>query len=240
MVKRATSVLAAALLSSCAVLPKYSETTAVSIRAVVDAVQCEIKRGTDLVRVQVPDLPGWGVAYDLELKIDNKNNIALAAFDWTIPTAVTTSTLSLAPTAKREVTSTRSGKLSFSQEIKDLGCPPPVGAEDQIFHGNLGVADWLGRAADSDALYRDQLSQINYTAQFVIVMGADLKPGFKIINLTGAATAGTSQTKTNTLTLTIKKPDKKPPPGGKAKSTARQDAEKAQAIYQLQSIISDQ
>ncbi len=239
MLKRTTSVLAAALLSSCAVLPNFSETTSVSIKSVVDAVQCEIKLGTDAIRQQVPELSSWGAAYDLELQIDNKNNVALAAFDWTIPTAVATSTLSLAPTAKREVTSTRSGKLSFSQDVNKLECPPaPAAGSDLIFHGNLGVGDWLGRAAASNALYPDQLTKINYTAKFVIVMGADLKPGFKIINLTAAATAGTSQTKTNTLTLTINKPDKKAS-GAKQKSDAREQAEKAQTIYQLESIINN-
>jgi len=229
MVKRATSVLAAALLSSCAVLPRYSETTSVDIKSVADQVQCEVQQGAAAIASDVQNIGKWGAAYSLDLKIDNKNNIALAAFDWTIPTSVATSTLSLAPTAKREATATRQGKLSFAMDVDKLTCAPPRAASgESLFYGNLGIADWLGRAAASNTLDPKKVTEINYSVTFAVVMGADLKPGFKIINLSAAGTTGASQTRTNTLNLALKPPPPPKPAEKKPQAATRGGAKAAE------------
>jgi hypothetical protein len=103
-----------------------------------------------------------------------------------------------------------------------VDCDPSDFSNDRaLVKGTLGVENWLTDAAKSGSLDEARSSEINYGATFVVETGTDLKPGFKVVNLNAGLSLSALQTRTNSLTITLKKKTPGAPPGTAADAAAK-------------------
>jgi hypothetical protein len=207
-------------------------------KEVSEFLHCEISTALDNAKKRYPDLEKFVASYDVTLRKEQNLAAGVGALSWIIPGSAARS-YSLG--ASLGVSDKGTSITTFSGEV-GLDSTPPEWcgtSAPQTFRGHLGIDDWI------DQMVSDKLPPQGFgrTYEFDLSYDANLRPGFAIVNLSGAAGVGGTRLSRNTLLLRFTKQVKQKPrevvivgPDGKTQKGIVAGPEAVEADQKIQQI----
>lgn len=218
MKMRTAGLLAAMVTSGCSTLPELPGEEKISIRRVVDRIQCELG---EVVRQNPQErrwLMSWAAGFTLTLRVEEQGSVT--------PSASSLVALAGGPggdlfgaglSATGGANAKRIATMTSRVRLKDAGkfrCEFPAGAG---LEGGLGIGEWLDRSIgsinDKDAAKRPR--SIGYTVEFVVLKSGRASADFTLLPVKppgnfGFGILGSAQ-RLDTHTLDIAFADATPP-----------------------------
>jgi hypothetical protein len=222
-------IFSAFIVGGCTTPPPLDPLNRVSIRTVVDHVNCEIQRAVkdkDVLRTK------WYMKYDLTMQVDQNGSVSpsvtvIRPYHSTVGTLNLGAGFNFSGTATRIETITVKAKLA---NMKDANCDNESTSNVDIA-GDLGIKDWLNniltprtvygptrgtqqvqfRATQSPRLTAPEVDSIGHTAQFILIAGANAAPTLLLEKFKGPSANGIfgsiSRTDTNKIIIAFSNQD---------------------------------
>lgn len=188
-------------LGGCASLPSSPQERGVSVKQLVDTIQCEVATAYRKNPKIERDLKDFDGKIELEVVVHDETG---AGATLAVAPPVTHGLTALNLNADASDTAKRTSKLAFWLHMKELGkhfCLAGLPAGLPELDGSFGLGAWLDDTVSAfDKGDHANLDEINYTLEFSIVRSA----GGGLIIKAGVATLGAAATAKRTDGHTLK------------------------------------
>jgi hypothetical protein len=219
-----TIILIVFTVSGCsALMPSAPNRMKISVPLVITEVQCELRSAVERFVASDPVnnnwIYAWAAEYTLTFDTQSTADTGISSLDWSIP--FDPNPITIGNTNKFARTGQDKHVINYKLPMAEVPC---IRSLDSQTASATDVGAPAGALA-FDKTFKEIALAINYNGgtppksfsyrkQFTILSDATIKPGFKIVNLSGGVTLHGQRTNINTLDISFAKipVEKKPDP----------------------------
>ncbi|MGY4427762.1 hypothetical protein ACVWWO_000239 [Bradyrhizobium sp. F1.13.1] len=196
------TIVSAAALGGCAIIPPTERNDGISINRVVDRVKCELGRAL----ADNPPLESWAGVITLTLEVDQTGSV-VPSTSLVGPFNTGTYGLDIGAGVTGKSVQTSLVNIYFPvYELLDFADACPVAPKNQL-EDSLGLHEWVNRTlslkTQEGALFKDKDKAIGYTLEFDLDLTAGITPGFTFTRVSGKTGLAVGRKTVNTLEIAL-------------------------------------